>query len=147
MKKVVVVGASFIGMEAASALKKEYKVDNLTVVGMENHPLERVLGPQVGDSLKELAEQKGIQFRLGVPVKGLKGQQGKVTGVELGDGSVLEADVVVMGVGIKANTALFPQRALDSTGGVKADCFLQSGMPNTYVAGDMASVPYHQTGQ
>lgn len=56
MKKVVVVGASFIGMEAASALKKEYKVDNLTVVGMENHPFERVLGPQVGDSLKELAE-------------------------------------------------------------------------------------------
>lgn len=57
-------------------------------------------------------------------MKGLKGLEGKVTGVELEDGSVLEADVVVMGVGIKANTSLFPKRAIDSTGGVKADCFL-----------------------
>lgn len=52
-----------------------------------------------------------------------------------------------MGVGIRANTQLFPKKVVDSTGGVQADCFLKTALQNTYVAGDMASVPYHMTGQ
>lgn len=58
--KVVVVGGSFIGMEAASGLRKDLQVENVTVVSQESAPFERVLGVQVGDSLRKLSESKGV---------------------------------------------------------------------------------------
>lgn len=134
-------------MEAASSMTKDLKCESITVVDLQSAPLERVLGVQVGNSLKELAESKGVKFRMNDSVKEVKGENGKVKSVVMQDGTEVEADAVIVGVGIKPNNQLFPSKCLDQkNGGVLTDAFMQTCFKNVFAAGDVASVPYVQTG-
>ena len=144
-KEVVIIGSSFIGMEAAGSLAAEGR--QVTVIAQEKVPFERVLGSEIGAMFQKLHEEKGVRFEIEAEVTALLGEAGHVTSVQLKAGQTLPAQAVVLGVGVRPATeflkAAFP---LDKDGGLAVDAFLQAA-PNVYVAGDIARFPLAATGQ
>ncbi|CAD8152841.1 unnamed protein product [Paramecium octaurelia] len=146
-KNIVVVGASFIGMETASAIKKELKDQvNITVVDSTTVPFERVLGKEVGGSLQKLHEANGVEFELNAGVKRIGGV-GQVQRVDLLNGKSLQADLVILGTGIQPNNKLVKdQLKISPNGGIETDVFLKAAK-NVYASGDISSYPYWVTGE
>ena len=135
--RVVVIGAGFIGMEAAAALTKRGLA--VTVVGRGSIPLERQLGPEIGGMLKQAHEEQGVAFRLGrTPVR-LEGD-GRVQAVVLDDGEALPADLVVVGLGVKPATDILQGVKLNADGSVSTDRQLRV-TDGLYAAGDVARFP------
>jgi NADPH-dependent 2,4-dienoyl-CoA reductase/sulfur reductase-like enzyme len=132
---VVVLGASFIGLEAAASMKKRGL--EVAVVAPEAVPLERVMGLQLGKFIKALHEEKGVKFHLGRKPASIGEKE-----VKLDDGTVVPADVVVMGVGVRPNTALAEAAGLKVDKGVVVDACLRTSAPNVYAAGDIARFPF-----
>ncbi len=140
--RVVVIGAGFIGMEAAAALNKRGLA--VTVVGHGSVPLVRQLGPEIGRMLQEAQAEKGVAFRLGrTPVR-LEGD-GRVQAVVLDDGEALPADLVVVGLGIKPATEMLQGVKLNADGSVSTDRRLKAA-EGLYAAGDVARFPDWRTG-
>lgn len=143
-KQVVVIGSSFIGMEAASSLISESRW--VTVVSQDKVPFERVLGPEIGQMFRALHEEKGVKFEAEAEVEALLGEGGHVTGVQLKTGQVLPADAVVLGVGVRPATDFLQEAfTLEKDGGLAVDAHLQAA-PNVYAAGDIARFPQSGTG-
>lgn len=95
---MVVIGASFIGSEAASSLKLKYKDDlNVHMISSDEFPLQRVFGKEIGALVKSEHEKAGVVLHMNNKVKEIKGEKGKVTSVVLGDGSEIPADLVIVG--------------------------------------------------
>ncbi len=139
-RRVVVVGASFIGLEVAASLR-ERGLD-VTVVGPEERPLERVLGREIGDFVRRTHEGHGVKFRLGRrPV------EIRADGVALDDGSIETCDAVVAGIGVEPDVALAQQAGLTVDRGIVVDEYLQTSAPNVFAAGDAARFPNGRTGR
>lgn len=138
-KRAVVVGASFIGLEVAGALRKRDL--EVHVVGLENSPLERVLGSEVGDTIRALHESKGVVFHLANTVTAIAADA-----VTLKDGTRVPADLVVMGVGVRPNTALAQSGGLKLDRGVVVNEFLETSVPGVFAAGDIARFPDARSG-
>ncbi|MDI5979633.1 NAD(P)/FAD-dependent oxidoreductase [Amycolatopsis magusensis] len=138
-ERVVIIGSGWIGSEAAAAARKHGA--EVTVVGMESTPLESVLGAEVGAVFRDLHAEQGVHWRLGTSVADFVGDDGAVTGVRLTDGSMLEADVVLIAVGAAPETGLAQAAGLElaEDGGVCVDALLRTASPDVYAAGDIAS--------
>jgi len=136
-KRAVVIGASFIGMEVASSLiARECEV---TVVAPDQLPFEKILGPEIGQLFQDVHEEQGVKFKLGMSVTGFIGPE-KVAAVTLQNGEQLDADMVVVGVGVKPATAFLKGLALHRDGGVIVDEHLCAA-EGVYAAGDIAYFP------
>ncbi|KAI0144248.1 hypothetical protein F4776DRAFT_661337 [Hypoxylon sp. NC0597] len=149
-KKIVIVGSSFIGMEVANATAAD---NNVTVIGQETVPLERVLGKEVGAGLQKLLEGKGVKFYMSAGVDKAEpssSNPSKVGSVYLKDGTKLEADLVVLGVGVAPSTGYLKENKvvrLEDDGSLKTDeNFSVVGLKDVYAIGDIASYPYHGPG-
>lgn len=143
-KHLVVIGSSFISMELAVAVSKR-KLASIHVIGMEEYPFEVVLGKEIGAGLKEYHETQGIVFRGSTSVKAIHKELGEVqTKVELSNGEVLSADLVVMGVGVRPATDYLKASGweLEKDGSVKVDELLRvPGHTDVYAIGDIATYP------
>lgn len=150
-KKVVVVGSSFIGMEVANCLAG--MKHDVTVIGMEKQPMERVMGEKVGAIFKALLEKNGVKFHMETGVDKAvpsKSDSKKVGAVLLQSGKELEADLVVEGVGIRPSTDYLQgskEVELNKDGSVNVDeTFSVKGLKDVFAVGDIASYPYHGPG-
>lgn len=132
--RAVIIGASFIGLEAAAALRqRNVEVD---VVSVEEVPLEHVFGTDVGKQLKALHESKGVRFHLNCVVKQFDGRE-----VELGDGERIATDFVLLAIGVRPRTAIAEAAGASVKNGVLVDAHLETSLPGIYAAGDIAAYP------
>ena len=142
-KKVVLIGASFIGMEAACSLK--IRGCDVTVVAPDAVPFEKTLGPEIGRLFQRIHERNGVRFQLGKQVSTLDGDE-SVKAVVLDTGERLEADLVVVGIGVSPATGFIEGIQLHDDGGVITDRNLMIAK-DTYAAGDIVHFPAGDTGE
>ena len=132
--RAVIIGASFIALETAAALRQR-SVD-VDVVSVEEVPLVHVFGQELGRDIQALHEANGVRFHLSAVVHGFDGQA-----VGLADGERIEADFVIAGIGVRPRTAVAESAGLALDNGVMVDAFMESSVPGIYAAGDIASYP------
>lgn len=136
--RVVVIGAGFIGLEvAATARQRGCDVEVLEGLGA---PLMRVVGEDIGRVIARVHERHGVGIRCGVEVRRIIGTDA-VSDVELGDGTVVAADVVVVGIGVEPATNWLESSGLSLQNGIVCDATLNVGVPGIYAAGDVARWP------
>jgi 3-phenylpropionate/trans-cinnamate dioxygenase ferredoxin reductase subunit len=138
-KRVVVVGAGWIGCEVAAAARKHGA--EVTVVEPLPLPLHRVLGDRLGEVFRSMHAAEGVAFRLGAGVVEFTGTDGRVSGVSLSDGSSVPADVVLVAVGARPRSELAHDAGLElaEDGGVLVDAGLRTSAADVYAVGDIAA--------
>jgi NADPH-dependent 2,4-dienoyl-CoA reductase/sulfur reductase-like enzyme/nitrite reductase/ring-hydroxylating ferredoxin subunit len=155
-KRAVVIGASFIGLEVAWSLR-ERKLD-VAVVGREPLPLGKLLGQEMGNLVRQTHEAHGVKFHLGrtpsefevasasQPISNRQDADSTIT-VQLDDGTKLDCDLVVIGIGVRPNTQLAEQAGIATDNGVLVDEFLETNVPGIFAAGDIARWPDPRAGR
>ncbi|HKE66307.1 MAG TPA: FAD-dependent oxidoreductase [Micromonosporaceae bacterium] len=136
-RRVVVVGAGWIGLETAAAARS-FGAD-VTVVEMDVLPLRRVLGDDVASIFADVHRAHDVTFHFGTGVSGFVGSAGKLEAVVLSNGVQVPADMAIVGVGIEPVTDLAVSAGLTVDNGVVTDASLRTSDPDVYAAGDVAS--------
>jgi NADPH-dependent 2,4-dienoyl-CoA reductase/sulfur reductase-like enzyme len=139
-KRAVVIGANFIGLEVAWSLR-ERKLE-VAVVGRESVPSEKALGRELGGLARETHEANGVQFHLGRTPEAIQDRY-----VQLDDGTKLDCDLVVVGIGVRPNTALAEKAGIAIDNGVLVNEFLETNLPSIFAAGDIARWPDPRAGR
>jgi NADPH-dependent 2,4-dienoyl-CoA reductase/sulfur reductase-like enzyme/nitrite reductase/ring-hydroxylating ferredoxin subunit len=139
-KRALVIGTSFIGLEVAASLRTRGL--DVHVVGPDKVPLERVMGAEVGGLVRQVHEEHGVTFHMGTTVAHVDGER-----VRLADGTSLEAELIVLGVGVRPALGLAERAGLAVDKGVVVDAWLETSKPGIYAAGDIARWPDPHSGE
>jgi NADPH-dependent 2,4-dienoyl-CoA reductase/sulfur reductase-like enzyme len=139
-ERALVIGASFIGLEVAASLRE--RGVEVQVVGRESQPLEKIFRQQLGGVIRERHEQHGVTFNLGRNVIVIEDRH-----VKLDDGSTVDADFVVIGIGVRPNTSLAERAGIATDNGVLVHEYLETNVPGIFAAGDIARWPDPRAGR
>jgi apoptosis-inducing factor 3 len=139
-KRAVVIGSSFIGLEVAWSLR-ERKLE-VAVIGRDSVPLGKVLGTEMGNLVRATHEANGVKFHLGRTPAAIHDRY-----VQLDDGTKLDCDLVVVGIGVRPNTPLAEQAGIATDNGVLVNEFLETNIPGIFAAGDIARWPDPRAGR
>lgn len=139
-KQAAVIGGGFIGLETAAALRQRGLIVHSVV--LEASPLEKVMGPDLAAFIKNVHEEHGVQFHLERFVKRIDEHS-----IELDDGTKLDADFVVIGIGVSPRVQLAQAAGLALDNGIAVNEYLETSLPGIWAAGDAASWPDPHTGQ
>ncbi|KAH6877211.1 monodehydroascorbate reductase [Thelonectria olida] len=150
-RSITIIGSSFIGMEVANATAGGK--NPVTVIGMEKAPLERVLGELVGLGIQKSLESKGVKFYMGASVDRVEPSgkdPRKIGAVFLKDGTEIQTDVLILGVGVAPATEYLKNNkaiTLEKDGSIKTDeNYSIAGLDDVYAIGDIATFPYYGPG-
>jgi NADPH-dependent 2,4-dienoyl-CoA reductase/sulfur reductase-like enzyme len=138
--RAVIIGASFIALEVAASLR--HRSVHVEIVSVEEVPLEHVFGREMGKKLQALHESNGVRFHLNAVVESFDGKA-----VVLGGGARIDADFVVVGIGVRPRIAVAQSAGAAVDKGVLVDAFLETSVPGIFAAGDIASYPEPISGQ
>ncbi|MGH8100886.1 MAG: NAD(P)/FAD-dependent oxidoreductase, partial [Chthoniobacterales bacterium] len=139
-KRAVVIGASFIGLEVAASLR-ERKVE-VAVVGKHSQLLEKTLGRELSNVIRETHEAHGVKFHLGRTPNIIQDRH-----VQLDDGTTLDGDLVVVGIGVRPNTGLAVKAGIATDDGVLVNEYMETSVPGVFAAGDIARWPDPRAGR
>ncbi|OPJ78659.1 apoptosis-inducing factor 3-like [Patagioenas fasciata] len=140
-RNLVIIGASFIGMEIAAFLSD--KAGAVSVVEKKEFPFQHALGPEVGGVAMKMLQNNGVKFYMETELCELKGKDGKVTEAVLSSGENLPADVVVVGIGVVPNSTFLKGTSIarDDSNAILVDLHMRTNIPNVFAAGDVVSFP------
>ncbi|GAB4857428.1 Monodehydroascorbate reductase, chloroplastic/mitochondrial, variant 2 [Ancistrocladus abbreviatus] len=140
-EKVVVVGGGYIGMEVGAAAAS-WKLDT-TIVFPEDHLMTRLFTPSLARKYEELYQENGVKFVKGAKIRSLEaGSNGRVAAVQLENGSSIEADTVIIGIGAKPAIGPFERFGLNKTiGGIQVDGLFRTSVPGIFAVGDVVAFP------
>ncbi|HET8643180.1 MAG TPA: FAD-dependent oxidoreductase [Pseudonocardiaceae bacterium] len=143
--RLVIVGAGWIGLEVAAAARQAGS--QVTVIEVAELPLLGVLGPQIATVFADLHRDQGVDLRLSTQLAEITTAGGRATGVRLADGTVIDADAVVIGVGVRPNTDLAEAAGLTTDNGVLADATLRTSDDDVFAAGDVVNAMHPLLGR
>jgi 3-phenylpropionate/trans-cinnamate dioxygenase ferredoxin reductase subunit len=143
--RLLVIGGGWIGLEVTAAARQAGL--DVTLVEQQPLPLFHVLGPELAQVFADLHTEHGVTIRTGVGVDHLTTVAGRVTGAQLSDGTHIDADAVVVGIGVTPNTELAEAAGLDVNDGVEVDAALRTTDPDIFAAGDIARAYHPVLGQ
>ena len=139
-KRLLIIGGGYIGLEAAAVAAARGM--DVTLIEMSERILQRVAAPQTSDYFRSLHQSYGVTIKEQTGLTRLLGQNGQVVGAELSDGSTLEIDLAILGIGITPATNLAQDCGLAIENGIRVDALGRSSDPNIWAAGDCCSFPY-----
>ena len=139
-RKCAVIGSSFIGLEVAASLR--HRGLAVSVIGQDSVPLSKILGAEMGSFIQKLHEQHGVRFFMGVKPRAIRADR-----VDIGDGRFVEADLVILGVGVSPRTALAEAAGIKVDNGVIVGETLRTSSADVFAAGDIARYPEPVSGE
>jgi 3-phenylpropionate/trans-cinnamate dioxygenase ferredoxin reductase subunit len=144
-RRVVVIGGGFIGLEAAAGARSEGR--SVTILEAADRLVARSVAPVVSEFYRRVHERRGVRVHLGSAVTALIGDRGRVTAVELADGTRVPADLVLVGIGVVPRAELAEQLGLSCDGGIIVDRCARASNPVVVAAGDCTVLPHPLTGE
>lgn len=139
-RKLLVIGGGYIGLEAAAVARK-LGLD-VTLIEMAPRILQRVAAPETARIMREVHEKEGVVIRESMGLNRLVGKDGHVSGAELSDGSTIDVDIAIVGIGVTANDQLAAAAGLECANGIVVDEFARTSDPSIYAAGDCTQLPW-----
>lgn len=138
-RRAIVIGSGFIGLETAASLRQRGL--DVVVVSPDRVPLQRILGDEVGDRIRAIHEEHGVAFRFGQSVKAVEARS-----VLLDDGSRLEGDLIVAGIGVTPAVDVARAAGIEIGNGIVVNELLETSAPNVWACGDIAAWPDARSG-